>query len=119
MKRPFIIEVTQIHHQLRCVGKVANSRHSAALALATHTVYLVSIRKSAAKSFALSLCYELRVTKSEENVERLLGCWDYSYTIAQWLEHRWPQARVPGLSPGGDSQFFLQTFPVCVFPSNK
>ena len=41
------------------------------------------------------------------------------YTIAQWLEHRWLQARVPGSSPGGDSQFFLQTFPVCLFPSNQ
>ena len=29
------------------------------------------------------------------------------------------QARVPGSSPGGDSQFFLQTFPVCLFPSNQ
>ena len=28
-------------------------------------------------------------------------------------------ARVPGSSPGGDSQFFLQTFPVCVFASNQ
>ena len=42
---------------------------------------------------------------------------DDDYTIAQWLEHRWLQARVPGSSPGGDSQFFLQTFPVCLFPS--
>ena len=41
------------------------------------------------------------------------------HTIAQWLEHRWLQARVPGSSPGGDSQFFLQTFPVCLFPSNQ
>ena len=40
------------------------------------------------------------------------------YTIAQWLEHRQLQARVPGSSPGGDSQLFLRTFPVCVFPSN-
>ena len=46
-------------------------------------------------------------------------CWDDDYTIAQWLEHRWLQARVPGSSPGGDSQFFLQTFPVCLFPSNQ
>ena len=38
---------------------------------------------------------------------------------SQWLEHRWLQARVPGSSPGGDSQFFLQTFPVCLFPSNQ
>ena len=53
--------------------------------------------------------------KSEENVERPL----LDYTIAQWLEHRWLQARVPGSSPGGDSQFFLQTFPVCLFPSNQ
>ena len=45
-------------------------------------------------------------------------CWDDDYTIAQWLEHRWLQARVPGSSPGGDSQFFLQTFPVFIFPSN-
>ena len=36
-----------------------------------------------------------------------------------YLEHRWLQARVPGSSPGGDSQFFLQTFPVCLFPSNQ
>ena len=43
-------------------------------------------------------------------------CWDDSYTIARWLEHRWPQAKVPGSSPGGDSQFFLQIFPVCIFP---
>ena len=33
-------------------------------------------------------------------------CWDDDYTIAQWLEHRYLQARVPGSSPGGDSQFF-------------
>ena len=46
-------------------------------------------------------------------------CWDDDYTIAQWLEHRWLQARVPGSSPGGDGQFFLQTFPVCLFPSNQ
>ena len=44
-------------------------------------------------------------------------CLDDDYTIAQRLEHRWLQARVPGSSPGGDSQFFLQTFPVCLFPS--
>ena len=44
-------------------------------------------------------------------------CLDDDYTIAQWLEHRWLQARVPGSSPGGDSRFFLQTFPVCLFPS--
>ena len=46
-------------------------------------------------------------------------CRDDDYTIAQWLEHRWLQARVPGSSPGGDSQFFLQTFPVCLFPLNQ
>ena len=45
--------------------------------------------------------------------------WDDGYTLAQWLEHRWPQAKVPGSNPGGDSQFFLQTFPVCAFPSNQ
>ena len=44
-------------------------------------------------------------------------CWDDDYTIAQWLEHRWLQARVPGSSPGGDRQCFLQTFPVCLIPS--
>ena len=50
--------------------------------------------------------------------KRLNGlCLDDDYTIAQWLEHRWVQAKVPGSSPGGDSQFFLQTFPVCLFPS--
>ena len=42
-------------------------------------------------------------------------CWDDDYTIAQWLEHRWLQARVPGSSPGGDSQLFLQTFPFVWF----
>ena len=46
-------------------------------------------------------------------------CLDDDYTIAQRLEHRWLQARVPGSSPGGDSQFFLQTFPVCLFPSKS
>ena len=35
------------------------------------------------------------------------------------IEHRWLQARVPGSSPGGDSQFCLRTFPVCLFPSNQ
>ena len=44
-------------------------------------------------------------------------CLDDDYTIAQRLEHRWLQARVPGSSPGDDNQFFLQTFPVCLFPS--
>ena len=34
-------------------------------------------------------------------------CLDDDYTIAQWLEHCWLQARVPGSSPGGDSQCFL------------
>ena len=43
-------------------------------------------------------------------------CCDDDYTIAQWLEHRWLQAKVPGSSPGGASQFSLQTFPVCLFP---
>ena len=42
-------------------------------------------------------------------------CWDDGYTIAQWLEHCWLQARVPGSSPGGDSRLFLQTF----FPFNS
>ena len=37
-------------------------------------------------------------------------CWDDDYTIAQWLEHCWQQARVPGSSPGGDSQFFSSDF---------
>ena len=37
-------------------------------------------------------------------------CRDYDYTIAQWLEHRWLQARVPGSSPGGDSQIFSSEF---------
>ena len=44
-------------------------------------------------------------------------CLDDDYTIAQRLEHRWLQARVPGSSHGGDSQFFLQTFPVRLFSS--
>ena len=46
-------------------------------------------------------------------------CWDDDYTIAQWLEHRWLQVKIPGSCPGGDSQFFLRTFPVCLFPSNQ
>ena len=37
-------------------------------------------------------------------------CWDDDYTIAQWLERRWLQAKVPGSSPGGDSQFFSSDF---------
>ena len=32
-------------------------------------------------------------------------CWNDSYTIAQYLEHCWPQAKVLCASPGGDSQF--------------
>ena len=31
-------------------------------------------------------------------------------TISQWLEHRWPQAKVPGLSTGGDSQFSFRLY---------
>ena len=50
---------------------------------------------------------------------RLIASSNIDYTIAQWLEHRWLQARVPGLSPGGDSQFFSSDFPVCLFPSNQ
>ena len=30
-------------------------------------------------------------------------CWNDGYTLGQWLEHRWPQAKVPGSNPGGDS----------------
>ena len=58
--------------------------------------------------------YELR------SLKKLLNslCWDDDYTIAQWLERRELQVRVPGSSSGGDGQFFLQTFPVCVFPSS-
>ena len=40
-------------------------------------------------------------------------------TIMNYVYICWLQARVPGSSPGGDSQFFLQTFPVCLFPSNQ
>ena len=32
-------------------------------------------------------------------------CWDDRFTIAQWLEHRLPRAKVRGSSSGGDSQF--------------
>ena len=38
-------------------------------------------------------------------VRALLATGDDDYTIAQWLEHRWPQAKVPGSNPGGDRQF--------------
>ena len=37
-------------------------------------------------------------------------CLDDDYTIAQWLKHRWLQARDPGSSPGGDSQIFSPDF---------
>ena len=55
-----------------------------------------------------------------QSLKKMLNglCWDDDYTIAKWLEHRWLQTRVPGLSPGGDNRFLLQTFPVWVFPSN-
>ena len=43
--------------------------------------------------------------------------WDDSYTIAERLEHRRPQAKVPGSSPDGGSRLFLQTFPICTFPA--
>ena len=41
-------------------------------------------------------------------------CWDDHYTIAQWLQHRWLQARVPGSSLGGVRQFVLQTSPAAI-----
>ena len=46
-------------------------------------------------------------------------CWDDDYTIPQWLEHGWPQAKVPGLNPGGDSQFFFRLFPFARITSNS
>ena len=47
-----------------------------------------------------------------QSLKKILNglCWDDDYTIAQWLEHRWLQARVPGSSPGGDSQIFSSDF---------
>ena len=46
-------------------------------------------------------------------------CWDDDHTIAQWLEHRWLQARVPGSSPGGESQFFFRLFPFVSLPETS
>ena len=46
-------------------------------------------------------------------------CWDDGYTIAQWLKHRWLQARVPGSNPGSDSQFCLRFFPFASFPQTS
>ena len=37
----------------------------------------------------------------------------------QWLEHRWPQVKVPGSSPGGDSQFFFRLFSFASFPQTS
>ena len=41
-------------------------------------------------------------------------CWDDHYTIAQWLQHCWLQASVPGSSLGGVRQFVLQTAPAAI-----
>ena len=57
-------------------------------------------------------------SKSEENLDASL-CMDDSYTIAQLLEHRWPQAKVLGSRPGGDSQFFFRLFPFASLPQTS
>ena len=44
---------------------------------------------------------------------------DDSYIIAQCLEHGWPQAKVPGSSPGGGSHFFFRLFPFASFPQTS
>ena len=51
----------------------------------------------------------LFVYKAEYFLREMLNglCWDDSYTVAQWLEHRWPQANVPGSCLAGDSNLFL------------
>ena len=41
-------------------------------------------------------------------------CWDDSYTIAQWSEHRWPEGKVPGSIPGGNGTFFFRHFPFSI-----
>ena len=46
-------------------------------------------------------------------------CWNADYTIARWLEHRWLQARVPGSSPGGDSNFLFRPLPFVSFPQTS
>ena len=60
----------------------------------------------------LNRLFVLPYGKREKKKKKLNGrCWDDSYTIAQWLEHPWSQAKVPCSSPGGDSQFFHFPFP--------
>ena len=53
-----------------------------------------------------------------QSLKKMLNglCWDDDYGIAQWLEHRWLQAIVPGSSPGGDSQCFFRLSPFASFP---
>ena len=49
-------------------------------------------------------------------------CWDDDHTIAQWLDRRWLQARVPGSSPGGDTQtvnVFFRLFPFVPVPQTS
>ena len=46
-------------------------------------------------------------------------CWDDDYTVAQWLEHRWLQAKVPGSSPGGDQFFLFSLFLFVSFPQTS
>ena len=41
-------------------------------------------------------------------------CSNKSYTTAQCLEHRWPQAKVPDPSPGSYSQKYASDFPMCI-----
>ena len=51
--------------------------------------------------------------------EMLSGlCWYDSYTVAQSLEHRWPQAKVPG-SLVVTVNFFFRHFTFASFPQTN
>ena len=65
-----------------------------------------------------NIVLQKKFTMTIRSLEKLLNslCWDDSYTIAQWLEHRCPQVKVSGLSPGRDSHFFFRLFFFFPFP---
>ena len=59
-------------------------------------------------------------SETKRSLKKMLNglCQDVNYTVAQWLEHRWRRAKVPGSSPGGDTQFFSSDF-TCLHLSLK
>ena len=92
--------------------------HSGSTARRLQCLYLMSVPVSVPASVPVGKWNKDKITIILKKMLNGL-CWNDAFTPAQWLEHRWLQAKVPGSCPDGDSQYFLQTFSVCVFPSNQ